>query len=45
MHKVMIVDDDRIIRKGLMKTIPWAENGFKLVGEAGDGEQALAIIA
>lgn len=45
MHKVMIVDDDRIIRKGVMKTIPWAENGFKLVGEAGDGEQALAIIA
>lgn len=44
MYKVMIVDDDRIIRKGLMKTIPWAEHGFKLVGEAGDGEQALAII-
>ena len=44
MHKVMIVDDDRIIRKGLMKTIPWAENGFKLVGEAGDGEQALELI-
>lgn len=44
MHKIMIVDDDRIIRMGLMKTIPWAEHGFELVGEAGDGEQALELI-
>ncbi|HBT79079.1 MAG: response regulator [Selenomonas sp.] len=44
MHKIMIVDDDRIIRKGLIQTIPWAENNFELVGEAGDGEQALELI-
>ncbi len=44
MYKVLIVDDDRIIRKGLMKTIPWTDNGFKLVGEAGDGEQAFDLI-
>lgn len=44
MHKIMIVDDDRIIRQGLVKTIPWLEHGFEVVGEAGDGEQALKII-
>ena len=45
MHKIMIVDDDRIIRKGLIQTIPWGEHDLQVVGEAGDGEQALAVIA
>lgn len=44
MHKILIVDDDRIIRKGLIQTIPWAKNGFHVTGEAGDGEEALAMI-
>lgn len=44
MYKVLIVDDDRIIRRGLVTTIPWEENGFMLVGEAGDGERALELI-
>ncbi len=44
MHKVVIVDDDRIIRRGLIQTIPWEENGIKVVGEAGDGEKGLELI-
>lgn len=44
MYKVAIVDDDRIIRKGLANTIAWEDNGFMLVGEAADGEQGLKII-
>ncbi|MBS4211654.1 MULTISPECIES: response regulator [Neobacillus] len=44
MYKVVIVDDDRIIRKGLSSVIPWTEHGFELVGVAGDGEQGLEII-
>lgn len=44
MYKVAIVDDDRIIRRGLANTIAWEENGFTLVGEAADGEQGLRII-
>jgi two-component system, response regulator YesN len=44
LHKVLIVDDDRIIRRGLVTTIPWEKNGFQLVGEAGDGERALQLI-
>jgi two-component system, response regulator YesN len=44
MYKVVIVDDDRIIRKGLSTVIPWSENGFELVGVAADGEQGLEII-
>lgn len=44
MHKVLIIDDDRIIRKGLITTIPWEKCGFQIIGEASDGEQGLKII-
>lgn len=44
MHKVLIIDDDRIIRKGLITTIPWEKYGFQIIGEAPDGEQGLKII-
>jgi len=44
MHKVLIIDDDRIIRKGLITTIPWEQYGFQIIGEAPDGEQGLKII-
>ncbi|WP_282936530.1 response regulator [Paenibacillus sp. RC67] len=45
MMKVVIVDDDSIIRKGLSRTVPWEQNGFTLVGSARDGEEALSLIA
>ncbi|MFJ7747113.1 response regulator [Peribacillus sp. NPDC097295] len=44
MCKVAIVDDDRIIRRGLKSVIPWEEYGFLFVGEANDGEEGLALI-
>ncbi|WP_042462387.1 response regulator transcription factor [Neobacillus dielmonensis] len=44
MHKVVIVDDDRIIRKGLSKVIPWAKHGFELAGLAADGVEGLDVI-
>ncbi|KMY48589.1 response regulator transcription factor [Peribacillus loiseleuriae] len=44
MQKVIIVDDDRIIRQWLSTAIPWQEYGFKLTGEASDGETAIELI-
>jgi two-component system response regulator YesN len=44
MHRILIIDDDRIIRKGLVQTIPWEKYGFQLGGEAADGEQGLKLI-
>lgn len=41
--KVLIVDDEVLVRVGLRTTIAWEENGFEVVGEAADGERALAI--
>ncbi|SDN10847.1 response regulator [Bacillus sp. OK048] len=44
MHKVIVVEDDRIIRRGICQAIPWGEHGFVVAGEAGDGEVALELI-
>lgn len=44
MHRILIIDDDRIIRKGLVKIIPWEDYGFQVGGEAADGEQGLKLI-
>lgn len=40
MRRVMIVDDERWIRRGLIGAIPWEELGLELAGEAEDGEDA-----
>jgi len=42
--RLMIIDDEYLIRELVMRSIPWAELGFDLVGEAGDGEEALELI-
>jgi two-component system response regulator YesN len=44
MLKIAIVDDDRIIRRWLTKSVPWEEAGCQLSGVAADGEQGLQLI-
>lgn len=44
MLKVFLVEDEFIIRNAIKKTINWNEEGFELVGEAGDGERAYPMI-
>jgi two-component system, response regulator YesN len=44
MYKVIVVEDDRIIRRGICQSIEWGEHGFVIAGEAGDGEAALGLI-
>jgi len=39
--KVLIADDEPRIRRGIKNTINWEEEGFELIGEAEDGEEAL----
>lgn len=40
MIKVFLVEDEFVIRKAIKHTINWEQEGFELVGEAGDGEVA-----
>lgn len=44
MLKVFLVEDELVIREGLRDNIPWEQYGFKLAGEASDGEMALPLI-
>ena len=44
MYKVLIVEDEDIIRKGLLFTVNWQEAGCVVVGEAVDGEEGLEKI-
>lgn len=40
MLRVLIVDDEPLIRQGLQMIIPWAELGFSIAGDASNGEEA-----
>ena len=44
MLKVLIVDDEAIVRVGLKSMIEWEAHGFELIGEAKDGRSALEMI-
>jgi two-component system response regulator YesN len=45
MLKLVIVEDEDIIRRGLIETIDWQEMGAEVRGSAADGEEALAVIS
>lgn len=42
--KVLIVDDDRIIREDIKHLINWESNGYELIADAANGMEALEII-
>lgn len=41
LYKLIIVDDEPIIRNGIAKSIPWEKIGFEVVGLCSNGEEAL----
>ena len=41
MYKLMIVDDEENIRRGMARGIPWNDMGFEVVAQAEDGEDAV----
>lgn len=44
LYKILLVDDEEEIRQGIIKKIKWEELGFRVVGEAENGMEALDII-
>lgn len=44
MYKLLIVDDEEDIRRGMARGIPWQEWGFEVCGQAENGEEAVRII-
>jgi len=43
--KVLIVDDEQLIRQGIKYFMNWEQEGFQIVGEAANGQEALEKIA
>ena len=41
LYTIMVVDDEEEIRLGIIKKIPWEEYGFKVIGDAENGQEAL----
>ena len=44
MKKILIVEDEFLIRLGLKTTIHWEEYGYSIVGEAVNGQEALGMM-
>ena len=44
MYRVVLVDDERLIIRGLSTVIPWAELGCEIAGTAHDGVSGLELI-
>lgn len=42
--KLLLVDDEKIILKGLCETYDWESMGYQVVGAAQSGEEALALM-
>ncbi|MDD3841029.1 MAG: response regulator [Clostridia bacterium] len=44
MYKIILVEDEEFVRNAIRDIIDWKALGFELVGEAGDGHQALELL-
>lgn len=44
MYRVVLIDDEQIIVKGLAKVVKWADYGCQVVGTAGSAVQGAALI-
>ena len=40
MYRVIIIDDEAVVREGLKHTIDWSEHGFELSGDYANGREA-----
>ncbi len=44
MYRLLIVDDETIVRRGIKKSVNWNELGIEMVAEAADGVEALSQV-
>ena len=44
MYRLILIDDEAHIRRGLCTLIPWDEFGIEIIGEADNGQMALDLI-
>ena len=44
MYKIVLIDDEDVVRQGMRDLIPWEELHLEMVGDAPDGEKGLELI-
>ena len=44
MYKLLLVEDEEEVRKGIVNKIDWEKYGFQIIGEADNGRDAIDII-
>lgn len=44
MINVLVVDDDNLVRRGLISAMPWSRFDMQVIGEASNGEMALEFM-
>ena len=44
MYRVVLVEDEELLRQGLMLTTPWAEHGYQVAGSAADATEGERVI-
>ena len=44
MYKLIIVDDEEEVRRGIINNIDWAKYDFEVINEAENGQEALDLI-
>ena len=44
MLRVLLVDDEPFILRGMKELIDWEDEGFEIVGSAADGEETLLFL-
>lgn len=44
LYRVLVVDDEMLIRQGIINYIDWEQEGFQIVGEASNGNEALQLM-
>jgi len=42
--RVLIVDDELLVRQGIKHHLDWEQHGFQIVGEAANGKEALKLV-
>ena len=42
--RILIVDDEPLVRIGIKSAIPWEAHGMEIIGEAADGEEAIRLM-
>ena len=43
MYTALIVDDEEELRRAIIEKVDWQESGFKVIGDAGNGIDALEL--